>query len=392
MHPLIKLHFQDKNFDIRKKRPGHSRFIDQKVTPDVLSFIADCIFNLADTTRFTVKDIWTSSYFEKNVRAVFGKPNPSNKTVSAEYDKFIAQPLKTLSYAQVISEIKDGNTNYYAISNQKLLQYISLNDRGAFDFLYEYIVKVLSDSGFLLHFQNYKKECSPDSFDTLKGRFQRFMLGHTNIQQTTEIDRIFPKVLNPFAVKHHLPGSKQGKITPYSFTYSDLMYNRVNFRDLKKSKGTSRQESITRQDATQPTNFVEYTLSKARRIIQDKYVDSEVKDQWAKGKATLVHHIFPRSQYPKFIAYTENLIKLTPAQHLNCAHPNGKTREVDKNYQLQCLLAKCDSIESSINSGEFIYSKESFIHILNTCLGLNIDAQSSFMAIRKILHNLQTTI
>ena len=389
MDVIIESHFQDKDLDIRKKYQGYSRFMDQKVTPDVLAFITDCILNLPDRTRFTVKDIWKSDYFEQNAKEVFGKPSPSDETASSEYDKFIAQPLKTLSYAQVISVTKVGNTNYYTISNQGLLEYISLNDRWAFNFLYEYIVKVLSDSGFLFHFQNYQKEPNPTNFDNLKTHFQRFMIGNTKIQGKIEVNRIFPKVLNSFAVRNNLPGSKSGRITKHPFTYSDLMYNRTNFRDTKKPKGVSRQESAIYKGAPFSVDSTQYAISKAKRIIQKKYLDSEVKDQWARGEATQVHHIFPRSQYPQYAAYTENLIKLTPEQHNNHAHPSGRTNTINRDYQIQCLLSKCDSIEHSINSGEFIYSKESFIHIINTCLNLNINAESNFPEIREALHNFQ---
>ena len=328
MNTLIESHFQDKDLDIRKKYQGYSRFMDQKVTPDVLSFIADCIHNLPDRTRFTVKDIWKLNYFEQNTKEVFGKPSPRNKTVSSEYDKFIAQPLKTLSYAQVISETKTGNTNYYNVSNQDLLEYISLNNRRAFSFLYEYIVKVLSDSGFLFRLQNYQKEPNPTNFNDLKMDFQRFIIGNTNIKHKTEVGRIFPKVLNIFATKNGLPGSVSGRIGEHPFTYSDLMYNSKNFRDTKKSKSMSRQEAASDQGASSPADFTQYAISKAVRIIQKKYPDSEVKDQWSRVKAAQVHHIFPRSQYPQYAPCTENLIKLTPEQALTITHIPADAREM----------------------------------------------------------------
>ena len=396
MNNLIAVHFENKDFDIRKKYPGYSRFMDQKVTPDVLSFVADCILNLPDNRSFTVKNIWESDYFEKNTKAIFGKPAPSNKTAFSEYNKFIGQPLKTLAYAQVLEEKKDGNTNHYSINNRQLLEYISLNERGSLDFLFEYIVKVLTDSGFFNHLESYKNQISKkfDSayFDTLKSRFHRFMLGNTEINGITEINRIFPKVLNPFAVRNGTYGSEKGYVTKYPFAFSDLMYNRTNFRDLKKAKGKSRQEAvITVEETKQKEDFAEYRISKAMQLVKRKYVSSEVRDQWANGQATQVHHIFPRSQYPEFSAYTENLIKLTPEQHFSRAHPNAHTQEISRDYQIQCLEAKCTSIEESITAGEFIYSKESFIRLLNTCLGLDIDPQVNFLEIRKNIKALQAT-
>jgi len=393
MSQLITKNFDNKDFDIRKRPSGYSRFMDQKVTPDVLSFIADCVLNLPSKNSFTVKSIWTSGYFEKNTKAIFGKPAPSDETAFAEYNKFIGQPLKTLSYSQVLVETKDNNTNRYTINNKNLLEYISLNERGALDFLYTYIVKVLTDSGFYQNYKNYvdqiHKNCNETIFENLKNRFTRFMLGNTEINGKTEINRIFPKVINPLAVIDNLPGVERGRMTKHPFTFSDLMYNRVNFRDLKKDKGVSRQGASGQQSQVkQKEDFAEYRILKAMEIVKRKYSSSEVKDQWALGQATYVHHIFSRSKYPEFAAYTENLIKLTPEQHFNHAHPNAHTQETNWDYTVQCLLSKCNSILQSVADGEFIYSKTRFIHMLNSCLKLSINSETTFKKIEKILSSL----
>jgi len=39
----LQIYFKSFDFDIRKTK--NARFIDQKVTPDVLSIVADCILN-----------------------------------------------------------------------------------------------------------------------------------------------------------------------------------------------------------------------------------------------------------------------------------------------------------------------------------------------------------
>lgn len=395
MTPLIAQHFKNRDFDIRKKLLGYSRFMDQKVTPDVLAFIADCVLNLPDSESFTVRDIWESDYFEKNTKAIFGKPAPSNDSAFSEYNKFIGQPLKTLAYAQVLNEKKDGNTNRYTINNKELLEYISLNERGALDFICLYLVKVLTDSGFYSHFETYRDQVRGNSdssnFDTFKQRFQRFMRGNTEINGVTEINRIFPKVLNPLAVKENIPGSEKGHMTKHPFMFSELMYNRTNFRDLKKAKGISRQEATEiASERKQKEDFAEYRITKAMQLIKRKYTSSEVRDKWADGPATYVHHIFPRAKYPEYAAHTENLIKLTAEQHYGHAHPSARTQEVNRDYQIQCLLAKCDSIEKSLRDGEFIYSKDSFISMINTCFGLKINVQSSFDELRQALADFQT--
>jgi len=89
-------------------------------------------------------------------------------------------------------------------------------------------------------------------------------------------------------------------------------------------------------------------VQKAMNQIRKMYTESEVKDQWANGEATQVHHLFPKSEFPQLAHYLENLIKLTATQHFTKAHPNNKTSVVNLDYQLVCLLAKSDSIERSL--------------------------------------------
>ena len=88
-------------------------------------------------------------------------------------------------------------------------------------------------------------------------------------------------------------------------------------------------------------------------------------------KATHIHHIFPKSQYPEICYYLENLIALTPTQHLNYAHPNGKTQEINKTYQHLLLLSKADRIKENLevtelsNAYEIIYEFPRFLHVLS---------------------------
>jgi hypothetical protein len=81
-------------------------------------------------------------------------------------------------------------------------------------------------------------------------------------------------------------------------------------------------------------------VQKAIALIQKRQRESEVHDQWSIGEATQVHHIFPKAMFPEIAHYIENLIKLTATQHKTMAHPNNNTHEINKDYQLTCLLAK----------------------------------------------------
>ena len=146
-------------FDLDVRKSGDARFMDQKCTPDVVCFIADCIMNLDPQGEFVVQDIWDMPYFVKNASAIFGKPSPKNVTAKHEYDKFIQQPLRMLAYAHVLGMEKRGTVNHYWIDNQEILDYISTKERNAYNFLYIYITKVLSDSNILKLFEKFRQAC-----------------------------------------------------------------------------------------------------------------------------------------------------------------------------------------------------------------------------------------
>jgi len=116
--------------------------------------------------------------------------------------------------------------------------------------------------------------------------------------------------------------------------------------------------------------------------IRKMYSESEVKDQWANGEATQIHHIFPKSKFPQLAHYLENLIKLTATQHYTKAHPNNKTDSINTDYQLVCLLAKSDSIEKSLKRNELYYRKESLIYCINTGLTQELNFDLNFRQIK----------
>jgi len=393
MIEIINEHLNKFDFDVRKSRDA--RFMDQKVTPDVLCIIADCVSNfVADREiEFTKDDIWNDEYFNTNVKGIFNKPDAQNETTRQEYDKFTSQPLRTLAYAGVLSLRKEGNKNMYRIENKQLLEFIGMKERNAYIFLYHYLVKVLSDSNILRFFEDFKNKCisgeiSNTDFQDLKTRFQRFIIGNTAINGTTEVNRIFPKILNVYSCENNIEGTIKGRLSKRQIYYTDLMYNRPNWRDIDKNKNISRNESIAEHESLmieQNESYSDYQVQKAMNMIRKMYSTSEVNDQWANGAATQVHHIFPKAEFPAIAHYLENLIKLTPTQHYTKAHPNNQTQQIDKDYQLVCLLAKTDSVESSLRKGEFIYRKESLIFVINTGLSENLDFTIDFREIKREL-------
>ena len=109
MRTTITQHLNQFDLDVRKT--NDARFADQKCTPDVVCFIADCVINIVGTnSSFTVKKIWASQYFMKNAVAVFGKPWPNTPTARHEYDQFIQQPLRLYGSAHILSVETIGGT------------------------------------------------------------------------------------------------------------------------------------------------------------------------------------------------------------------------------------------------------------------------------------------
>ena len=194
---------------------------------------------------------------------------------------------------------------------------------------------------------------------------------------------MFHKVLSVLAAEHNVPGSS-GK-EPRMF--SDLMYNKKNWRDLNKEKSMTRQEAeATKHIDEQQEAYNSYYVQKAIALIRKIQSESEVHDAWSNGPATQVHHIFPKSQFPEIAHYVENLILLTATQHNTKAHPRNNTQIVDRDYQLVCLLAKSDTIEQSLRQiGERYYRKESFVYVINTGLSCDLSMQLSFSEIKREL-------
>lgn len=366
----IKQLLQSRNYDVRISKSA--RFMDQKVTPDVLSINADCILQFIgaeQSKEFSSKDIWTSEYASKNVPEIFNKTDLSNEEAKSEYDKFFAQPLKTLAYVGILAERKEHNRNLYSVKELQILEYIALKERNALMFLNEYLYKVLSDSGVWNIFETFFEKQNSDSFYQLKNGFKEFLYNNTKITRdnTKEPSRIFTKVLNPLAYSRNLKGTIRGHISEDAIGYDELMYNRKNWRDIEKKKNITRKEYTKIQEYKNSEKArVNYSVAKAKRFIKEKYYpNSEVQDEFSNGEATQVHHIFPENEYPDIRAHLENLILLTPTQHFTLAHSNNNTRYINKDYQKICLLAKSDSVEISLRINDEFYTIESFIEVLN---------------------------
>lgn len=372
------------DYDIRKS--GDARWIDQKCTYDVVSIIADCINEYVENSNseeFTVSDIWHSDYARENVISIFSKPDPELKAGN-EYDKYFGQPIKLLGYSHVLNVRKEKNRYYYSINNQEILDKIALRPMNALNFLYEYINKVLSDSGLMKLFEDFFRIQTKDSYKEVRDNFISFIINNTKINGETECGRIFTKVINPLAFKLKKLGTEKGKISKFAITLNDLQYNRSNWRDelSGKDKSVTRSEYEPTVAQLQARALATYTVNKAKKAVR-KFNDifnngqSEVYQSTELVKATQAHHIFAQSDYPSIADFIENLIMLTPNQHFSMAHPNNKTQYIDKDFQYVCLIAKSTKIHDNLTSdnADKFYDFDDYKYVLNT--GLETDEFSS---------------
>ena len=372
----------EQTYDIRNTHNG--RWIDQKCAADVLTVIADCILNYvgntAEINSFTTKDIWFSDLAKATIKEVFKKPNTDEYLAKNEYDKFFQQPMELLAASNVLSKKKNGNKNVYFISNFDVLQYIALREKNALFFLKEYITKTLKDCGIYDLFDTFFKDQTPQNYAKMKRGFSQFTIENTAINGITECNRIFIKVLNPLSYYNNALGTKRGYLSKHNITYDMLMYNRNNFRDInaEKPKEMTRKEYMKLRKIKVNDAFSKYQSLKAKhylRLFNDQYRESKSEhyDELCCGVATQVHHIFPECQYPEISYYLENLIALTPSQHMTKAHPNNNTREICEEYQHLLLLSKTNRIKENLTDEkvERIYEFSKLLYVLN--IGFNDD-------------------
>lgn len=354
------------DYDIRKS--GNGRWIDQKCAADVVTVVADCIYNYAlqdEDGIFTSTEIWHYDYTVENVEAIFKKPGVENEAARSEYDKFFQQPMEMLANANVLKKTKRGNRNFYQVNNLEVLEYIALRERNALFFLKTYIEKVLRDSGIYADFEAFFRTQTKDAYQHVKEVFSSFIIRNTKINGTVECNRIFIKVLNPLAYFNNSCGTEKGRLSEQIITYDMLMYNRNNFRDVyaDKPKGVTQKEYATAHPVEVNEAYYHYQSAKAKRFLrlfndQNRGGQTEhLETAHMRDKAIHMHHIFPEAIYPEICYYLENIIALTPTQHLNYAHPNGHTQEIDEQYQHLLLLSKADRIHENLTdvAAEKIY-------------------------------------
>lgn len=362
-----------------------ARWHDQKVTPDVLCIICDCILeyvnNNKDKDYFTSSDIWYNKYTIDYVESIFKKPSPNKEIAKSEYNKFFQQPMELLAYSQILEKKKNGKINIYKIINKQLLEFISIREKNALIFLSLYTEKVLKDSNMFTCFSEFFDNPNAQTYNRMKARFELDMKNKTRINNKKEIDRIFPKVLHPMAFMRNTYGSFMGHISKDKVTLDMLMYNRLNFRDIysAKPKGMTRNEYFEKIGYKPDERIALYESNKAKKLLRyfnDMFFDgkAEVEDELDAGIATNMHHIFPVNQFEELSGYVENLIALTASQHYQEAHPNNNTQLINESFQQICLIAKADRIKYCYENlpADNIYDFDLFMDVLTIGLNSNV--------------------
>ena len=204
-----------------------------------------------------------------------------------------------------------------------------------------YIEKTLKDSGIYSLFEDFFNSQTKQAYETVKEGYSDFIIRHTKINHKLECNRIFIKVLNPLAYDRNSRGTEKGRISEQIITYDMLMYNRNNFRDIyaDKPKGVTRKDYATTHPVEVNEAYYHYQSAKAKRFLRlfnDQYRNAKTEHYdgvHENDNAIHMHHIFPEAEYPEICALLENLIALTPTQHLGYAHPNGRTQEINAQYK-----------------------------------------------------------
>lgn len=351
---LLKQFLDGQTYDIRQS--GNGRWIDQKCTPDEVSFVSECVLELVRESgkpAFRSPDVWRSAFAVDKVQQFFGKPDPLAKSATDEYNKFFRQPLKMLAASGILRENgRENNTIQFEVVNADALAFIARNDWNAYTFLYLYIEKTLRDSGIWDLFATFLDQQTKKNFDEMKDGFAAFCKQYTPIRTTVEANRIFSKVLNPLACRYHAAGALAGRMSPSRITFNALSYNRENWRDTDKPKHVARRDYGKGGAPSSAQYFVEKAMDEVKRFNR-QFNDgrSEVLGRHSGGEATQMHHIFPRSEFAEIAAFAENVIALTPTQHFTLAHPGNNTSKVDPGFQYECLLAKNETVRKNVTLG-----------------------------------------
>ena len=376
---------------------GGVRWFDQKVTFGNIAEVANAVLStvtLGKLDDFTRKDIQNSASFNNAIQRDYGKPSLTDESAANEYDKFISQNLIVLAYSGILSSAtKNGKKRIYKIRDREMLERIAGNEKESREFLIEYIEWVLKQFGWWSHVKRYiESEHSQTDMDHLKDAFTNLAIDTMKLgsrgsaRPEVEAGRIFNKVINLVAYANLVPGIERGRVMKTPPRTFELSYNRPNWRDIasKKPKRMTRKAYEEQLEQAAASSIVESVMTSAMRKVKNYQQGvSEVPDSTG-VKATHIHHMFPKHAFPDLADMLENLIALTPGQHLGIAHPDGNTQKIDLVFQRTCLNQKLESIKKSIDEDEDIYSYENFATVLQ--IGWGIDrVEPTYSSLRQAI-------
>ena len=371
----IVMNFQNyfSNISLKKIPSKKGIHFEQKITPDLLWCICQVLQDITLTNRnlvFTDRDIRKSQIFNNLMVDYFSKPFQSENTEN-EYNKVSSYQLGFLVYCNVIEEVTSGPKSY-KIQNLNIIKELATHELNALNFLNAFVDKFILDNGLYTFFNNYCNNQTQNNYIKAKEAYWLWSKKNTKIRtnKPTHSNRVFNKIFNIYAFANSLSGQLGANISERKCPYNYLIYKRVNFRDEMLPRGLSRKEYRELEE-------VEATLERKERQTK-----KEVREKHPFGEIQIFnlgyvnnynfncHHILPKNEFKKFMAYRENIIILTPEQHYSFAHNRG-TSSINDEYQIQCLIYKLQSIENSIINFENFYNFENFIEMINSLFKLD---------------------
>ena len=386
----FKEYFSTKNL---VKTPRSGVHYEQKTTPDLLWCVSHVILDITKNDHglvFSDNDVRLSPVFDSLMQDYFSKP--PQHLAKNEYNKVSSYQLGLLSYAGVLKQVSQ-RPKKYKINNLQALEYMAVNDLNASKFLTEYTEKFLIDNGFILYFEQFKDNPIQANYLVIKDKYWEWAKINTAIKGANpkHTYRVFNKIFNVYCYKHRIPGEGGSNVTNGPCPYSFLIYNRTNFRDENLPSGITRQEYrnkiLSDIDASGVVEVV--LLQKVKDEIRKKYNGtSEIQEQklgFVADSGVHIHHILPQSSHPQFSLSRENLIALTPGQHLSFAHVQGNTQRINPDFQKVCLKRKFQHIKESIKNGEKFYTSSQFVKILNIALNLSLNEDAAITNIDSAL-------
>lgn len=383
-------YFSTRNLEKTQSIPG--TYFEQKITPDILSFAAQCIldFTGGDISKsFSDPELRGLDFYKMILKDYLSKPDDTKDT-NNEYNKLIRYQIDFLVFGGVLEEVAQ-RPKRYKIKNLEILNYVALHERQALLYIQAYIEKFLIDNNLGNLFDSYRKNPTQRNYEKTKESFYLWAKDNTNVKTDDKRHtfRVFNKIFNFYTHKHSLPGQYLARVKDGPNPYLNLIYNRINFRDKNKAKNVSRNDFAKTYDpSNDDSGYISYLIGKAKKEIRQRYPTTEIVgfENYPSegGDIVQIHHIFPAASFQEFASSKENLISITPGQHNTHAHA-GNTHYVDPNFQLICLQVRLDEIEKSIQNKDEFFNLDTFISMLNHCLDLNIEKSSNIDTIRKKL-------